>query len=210
MISEIKELFKIPVFIAFAMLLAWPLQYMYDFSPLYTINKEGTTYYVQLGKSISGNIDGYYELQEWLLERTKEETVIFNLNSYGGDVMSGMIIMNGIALTKAKTIAQVKSTTYSMGTAIACATNEIRFDPYGYLMFHRANSDGKEISNNKLQEAIAQMNQGCIAKGILPQEEFDKLISIQGYEYYYWPKRPMVKSPEKPRWPGYEILRVLK
>lgn len=203
-ILALKSLSKICIFLAIAFILARCGTAGMRFGSLYNVDHipGSNQYHVYLGDEIHEDVPGYEKLKSLLLSLSEKDTVIFHMANYGGSVEAGFIILNGIALTKAKTIAKIESGVYSMGTAIACATDEIQFDPYSYIMFHRANNGTSEIQNYALQEAISQGNLRCVEKGLLPPAELKKLISTPYYEYYAYPNkriiRDLINPPEPP------------
>ena len=155
---------------------------------MYTITELSPhNYEVDLGDSIdSGYSNQYLKLAKWIRERDKLDKITFIMHSYGGSVMNEGIIISAIKSTKATTVAHVVSGTFSAGSTISCACNEVQMDPYTFLMFHQPHASGKQLPLDMV-EAMNRNLEECKKHNILNDELIYKLNKgTTQTEYYYW------------------------
>lgn len=68
----------------------------------------------------------------------KAETIIVNINSYGGDVNHGLSIHDLLAESKANVITKINGMTASAATIIACAGNERKMSDNALGLIHKS------------------------------------------------------------------------
>jgi ATP-dependent protease ClpP protease subunit len=157
----------------------------------YELRKKDGTFHVYLSSSIEKQ-SGYKDLVRGLRLLTKEDTVVLHLANFGGFVQTGVMIINAMKASKAHIIANVEAPSYSMGALIACAGDEIKMEPYSFLMFHDYSGDfaGKGSEAGDMIRALDKMSLNllmneCVPKGILTEEQANSIL--RGVDVYVHP-----------------------
>lgn len=118
-----------------------------DFVP---IIQDGLTYTVFITDQIDFPAQ-YDKLMYTLNSLQSYHTVIFNINSPGGNSDSGFMIRQGILNCKAKTIARLSGTVASAATFLALACDELFCDPFTSFMahnyYHGTEGGGSQVKN---------------------------------------------------------------
>ena len=66
------------------------------------------------------------------------DTVVINIDSHGGVVLSTLDIVNSILKTEATTISNIKTGAFSGGAVIAMSTDYVTGEYYSSILFHKA------------------------------------------------------------------------
>lgn len=110
------------------------------------------TYGVNIGDLDRSNTvyNIYYKSVVFLLDNIADsnDTVVLNIDSHGGVVLTGLDLINSTLNTDAYTIAHIKTGAFSGGAFLALAADEITAEKYSSILFHRAryyNMMGKPV-----------------------------------------------------------------
>jgi ATP-dependent protease ClpP protease subunit len=156
----------------------------------YSLAKIGGDYHVYLGTAI-GSAYYYQDLIRGLGLLDTDDTVIIHMANYGGQVHSGVRIINAMKSSPAVVKVVVEGPSYSMGALITCAADEVIMHPYTYLMFHHYSGtfSGKGSDSRALIKALDRLSYDlmmneCVPKGILtPQQVTDILNGKDVYAH---------------------------
>lgn len=128
-----------------------------------------------------GDPGNYSKLIQFLSMLDVDDTVKFHINSPGGIIDSGFMIIDAIDKCKAHTIAVLTGSVASAATVITLACDEIEVADYTSFMIHAASGGygGKmhetkayvEFSNRELTNALTS-----IYKGFLTDEEILQVL----------------------------------
>lgn len=97
----------------------------------------------------------YEVLINYLNLATESDKVILRINSPGGHLDVGFMVVEAIKKTKAIVIAHVVWPSASMASVIACACHAIVFEPNTYLMFHTYSTGAYGKSDDLYQSVIS-------------------------------------------------------
>lgn len=158
-----------------------------------TITKlNSVTTEIYLGPEI-GDMQAYTDLLDTLRKAVVGDEIILHMASFGGQVHSGVQIINAMKESKAKVIASIDGDNYSMGSLIVCAADEIKVNSYGYLMFHTYSTSitGKgSMIENYIKNANIEMKDllvnECVAKHLLTLDQVTDILN--GIDIYVYPK----------------------
>jgi ATP-dependent protease ClpP protease subunit len=108
------------------------------------IQNTTTTYEYELFDYINSH-DQYADLRYDLYNASENDSFIIKINSPGGCVDVGMMIVKAIQETRARTISRVMFPSASMASVIAVSCQGMHMDDDSFLMFHTysAGSYGK-------------------------------------------------------------------
>lgn len=112
----------------------------------------GSVYDVHMGDTIYGP-ESYFDLERLLQDATPNDTIIFHLSGYGGDVQGAMTLINEIKTTKAHTVMNVEADCYSAHAYIAVSGNELHMAKFAYLMFHSNSMLGLDCDSKDMKDA---------------------------------------------------------
>jgi ATP-dependent protease ClpP protease subunit len=136
--------------------------------------------HVYLDENI-GSANNYRQLTVMLEILTPSDTVVFKINSYGGNAYTMIQIYNSIKKTKAHTVADV-TMAMSAGAIIALACDEILVTPFSTFMIHSIQTRvGGKISDvkNTVEYDVKFNNQIIrkVFKGFLSGREINQVIN---------------------------------
>ena len=128
-----------------------------------------------------GEPKNYVDLTNLLDNAKKEQTIIFKINSPGGDVLAMLDIINAIKRTKATTIADIQFAA-SAAALIALSCNKIKVERYAIMMLHSMRGGMQGTPNENMEEAklfVALNNDvlKTVCKGFLTDKEIDSIIT---------------------------------
>lgn len=98
----------------------------------------------------------YEQLREDLRNATENDTIILRINSCGGDVDIGWMIVKAIQESKAFVTARVVFPSASMAAIVACACDYLVMDEFCELMFHSYSAG----FGGKAHEMLGQLSSG--------------------------------------------------
>lgn len=145
------------------------------------------TIFVNLDQEITGP-ENYRSIYTMLYKATENDTVIFRLNSSGGDVNSTIQILNSIYDTKAKTVSEIYLA-YSSASMIALACSEIRVKKYASMMIHSLRYDDVSGKVGEILTASAFVREWSrefmddIYRGFLTEDELNQIST--GADLYF-------------------------
>lgn len=119
----------------------------------FTAAKDGKTVELDIEGSIGGDYDWWtgkvsgatkeaIKAELKAIGTLKTDTIIVNINSYGGDVNHGLSIHDLLAQNPAKKIVRINGMTASAATVIAMAGDEIEMSDNALFLVHRASTMG--------------------------------------------------------------------
>lgn len=153
---------------------------------------EGKIFHLDFGNEIVFEREMYTRHLKLLNIATEKDIVYIHMANFGGSVWTGALLFNAIKLSKAKVITIVEAPSFSMGALLACAGDEIQFQPFSLLMFHTYSASvhgkGNEIKEQVLafDRLTANMMQECVRFGILSKQD---ILNIQnGQDKYVFPQ----------------------
>ena len=132
---------------------------------------------------------GPKSLHEFLDGLKDGEEAVLEINSPGGDVLSGMEMANAVKNSKAKLTAHVTGLCASMATVVACAADAIKMEEAAFWMIHNpwgmAVGDAEEL--RKQAALMDQMKSVMIGfyRGKFPGVAEDKLAELMSAETWY-------------------------
>lgn len=163
----------------------------------YTLNKSGNRYDVYFSKDIveaKNYVDLMYGMS--LLEENNELHI--HLCNDGGDLDTGIQLINAIKTSRATIVVDVEGPCFSMAALLVCCADVINIHSYVVLMFHHfsMNSLAGKAPEMKahldsfhiLYEEI--LNQECLPTGLITKKQIKQVLS--GEDIYVFPK-PNVK-----------------
>lgn len=160
------------------------------------------TYTVDMKSNVTSDYGQYKDLADLIRSLNKDETIIFTMYNFGGDVQSLNLLINAMDETEGNTVANVIASSYSAGAVLTCHAKQINMAKNSYLMFHNPRYiDGFKVEvvpPGPLRSAVNLALQACVPHGILSQKEIDKMNSTTyDLEIYWYPnakKDPSIDS----------------
>lgn len=198
MIINLKEISK-TIFIAIATLILFTLYNYIKPTPVYHVlhTPFSNTYTIDLTDQVKGDRTAYYELSKLIEGLDKDDTVIFDMHSFGGDVAAMQMLINAMDKTEAHVIANVIGGNYSAGAVITCHADEIKMSPNSYLMFHNARNASGVLPPGDFRTALNESLNACVPHGILTQTDISNMNSAtDDIEIYWYPKPPVAEGPK--------------
>lgn len=133
-----------------------------------------------LSKGI-GEAEGYTEMVHRILTASPTDVIFIHLNTPGGQLDTGVQIINAMQNSQAKIITILESTAYSLGTLIFLAGDEMIVNEHCMMMFHNFNGGLIGKGNELVSELEATVKWfASLAKSIyvpfLTEEEFDRIV----------------------------------
>ena len=128
-----------------------------------------------------GDPDAYADMIHRINVATPADVIFIHLNTPGGNLATGIQIINAMQNSQAKVVTVIESMAYSLGTLIFLAGDEMVVNDHCMMMFH--NFKGGVIG--KGQELVAQLDAtvkwfAALAKKIyvpfLTEEEFARIL----------------------------------
>lgn len=107
---------------------------------IHTIEKSIKTHYISIDEQFV-EPKQYRKVLKLLRECSIEDTVVFDINTEGGDLAAAIQLINEIQLCKAKCIARI-SNAYSAGSILALSCDEILTMPFATFMIHTVTWSG--------------------------------------------------------------------
>lgn len=148
-----------------------------------TLPKEdgGKRYICHIDFFVDGT-DPYFELLKVLTEATDKDDVDINVYSYGGLVMTGCHIISAMCNTKAHVTTTAYGMCASIGAMIWACGHTRKVTDNATIMFHMPSggSWGKCADNEERNRHVQEYFRwfmGTVAKDILSEEEFDKVVT---------------------------------
>lgn len=96
--------------------------------------------------------EDYHEFIKYLRTAGDRDVIVINMNSPGGDVSVGTMIVNAIRQCPATIICNVVYNSYSMGAIIAISCDDLIIQKHQYLMFHTYSGGTRGKSGDMIQE----------------------------------------------------------
>ena len=124
----------------------------------------------------------YFNIVHLLYSAQEGDEVVFNIYSYGGSVETGCMIINAIKNTKAVVTTIAMGLCASIAAIIWSCGHKRIVTPNATIMYHMPSGlvYGKTADNEEeskqIQEYFAELMRE-VAKGILTEEELEKIIS---------------------------------
>ena len=78
----------------------------------------------------------YVEMIYKIKQATENDIIYIHLNTNGGNLETGVQILNAIHATSAHVITSLESTAYSLGTLLFLSGNEVQLHENSLMMFH--------------------------------------------------------------------------
>ncbi len=97
----------------------------------------------------------YTDFLNSMLYHTEEDEVIIEINSGGGRIDIGMMIVNAIKNCKAHVKCKVVHPSYSMASIIALSGDELEICDYSFLMFHNYSTGARGKGGEFIEGALS-------------------------------------------------------
>jgi hypothetical protein len=91
---------------------------------------------------ISDRVTDYIDFINYLDDAVEGDGVLLKINSTGGSISTGMMIVDAIRHSNATVVAEIIHPSYSMASLIALACDYVIFRNSSFLMFHDASTGG--------------------------------------------------------------------
>jgi ATP-dependent protease ClpP protease subunit len=133
-----------------------------------------------LSKAI-GEAEGYTEMVHRILTASPTDVIFIHLNTPGGQLDTGVQIINAMQNSQAKIITILESTAYSLGTLIFLAGDEMIVNEHCMMMFHNFNGGLIGKGNELVSELEATVKWfASLAESIyvpfLSEDEFQRIV----------------------------------
>lgn len=133
-----------------------------------------------LSKEI-GPPDGYTDMVHRIVTASPSDVVFIHLNTPGGDLTTGVQIINAMQNSQAKIVTILESTAYSLGTLIFLAGDEMVVNEHCMMMFHNFNGGLIGKGNELVSELEATVKWfATLARSVyvpfLSEEEFERIV----------------------------------
>ena len=154
----------------------------------FTTSKVNGVEVVDLGMVIDEINPQYLALANKIENLKEGQKLTLKLHNYGGNVSTASLLVNAIKASKGDIKADVVGVTFSSGTAIACACNEVVIRPNSFLMQHPV-QEGNGFSFHATQRLGliaygAQSMLDCKKHGIFSDQDIEAVV--RGNEVYAW------------------------
>lgn len=128
-----------------------------------------------------GSPDQYVDMIYRIASAAPTDVIYIHLNTPGGQIDTGVQIINAIRNTPAKVVTILESTAYSLGTLIFLSGDELVVHDNCMMMFHNFNGGLIGKGNELVSELEATVKWfAALAQDIyipfLTQEEFDQIV----------------------------------
>lgn len=147
-----------------------------------------------LSKGI-GEPDQYVDMVYRIASAGPNDVIYIHLNTPGGQIDTGVQIINAMRNSQAKVVTILESTAYSLGTLIFLAGDELVVHDNCMMMFHNFNGGLIGKGNELVSELEATVKWfEALAKDIyipfLTEEEFDQIVRGEDM----WIQTPEIKA----------------
>lgn len=142
-----------------------------------------------------GEPDGYTDMVHRILTAGPNDVIYIHLNTPGGQLDTGVQIVNAMQNSQAKVVTVLESTAYSLGTLIFLAGDEMVVNEHCMMMFHNFNGGLVGKGNELVSELEATVKWfSTLAQDIyipfLTQDEFDRIARGEDM----WMQSPEIKE----------------
>jgi ATP-dependent Clp protease, protease subunit len=146
-----------------------------------------------LSKEI-GEAEGYIDMVHRIVSASPSDVIYIHLNTPGGQMDTGVQIINAMRNSQAKIVTVLESTAYSLGTLIFLAGDEMVVNEHCMMMFHNFNGGLIGKGNELVSELEATIKWfASLAKDIyvpfLTEEEFERIVRGEDM----WMQTPEIK-----------------
>ncbi len=153
----------------------------------FTVACFATTYQTYILETISGK--SVLPAIKTLKKASFGDVVYLNVDSYGGDVSSGMVLIAAMKTTGAKVVVVTQDTAMSMAAFILSANGKnIEVDDNAQIMFHPLSIGGVPITlqnaNTKPQYQVIFMQEDLLLKKFSPLTSKEILAVESGKEVW--------------------------
>ncbi len=131
---------------------------------LFTGSKIRKTHKIYLSDTFEAP-EKYTSIFNIIEDASKDDEIIFYLNSYGGRVDAGIQFGNKLRKTKAHTKTVIEGPSYSMGAIFPFMTKEVEMMPHTFLMFHDFSTGSSRQKGNEILLHLTNYSQ--LFKGLL-------------------------------------------
>lgn len=124
--------------------------------------------------------DGYAEMVHTILTATEEDIIYLHLNCPGGNLDTGVQLINALNSSQAHIIASIESSAASLATLLFLCADEFLVHDNSIMMFHNY-SGGAAGKGHEIMASAAATDKWCaelMKKLYLPfltQQEFDRV-----------------------------------
>jgi len=175
-----------------------------DLFKAYSVPKTGSDHHIYLSESIEGSFR-YVDLCHALRTKTAEDVVYIYLSCFGGDMYAGAAIISAIRDSKAQIITVVTAPTFSMGSTIALAGDNMIMKPNSFLMFHNYTA----TERGKGQELVDAVVHGDKWAKVFVENVAGKFLTKQEHKrigedkdvYVHWNDENLIDRYAR-HWPG--------
>lgn len=147
---------------------------------VYTNEKKTSEHRIYLSGEIEGAGD-YYEMFNVLAQSQSEDSVRIFINSIGGQVSTGVQIINAILNCKAKTTTILSGCAYSVASLILLSGKKIEVMPMSSFMAHSSytwcSGSPREVKDKINHEKKWMQSIDRLYKKIFTDEEIEQLAS---------------------------------
>lgn len=142
-----------------------------------------------------GEPEGYTDMIHEITTASPTDVIFIHLNTPGGQLDTGVQIINAMQNSQAKIVTVLESTAYSLGTLIFLAGDEMVVNEHCMMMFHNFNGGLIGKGNELVSELEATVKWfASLAEDIyipfLSREEFDRIAKGEDM----WMQTPEIKT----------------
>lgn len=142
-----------------------------------------------------GEAEGYVDMIHRITCAGPQDTIFIHLNTPGGQIDTGVQLINAMQNSQAKIVTILEATAYSLGTLIFLAGDEMVVNEHCMMMFHNFNGGLIGKGNELVSELEATVKWfQSLAQDIyipfLSQEEFERIARGEDM----WMQTPEIKK----------------
>lgn len=156
-----------------------------------TLASEHIHFYIS---KLIGEPDEYTEMIHRITLAQPSDVIYIHLNTPGGQLDTGVQLINAMRNSQAKIVTVLESTAYSLGTLIFLSGDEMVINEHCMMMFHNFNGGLIGKGNELVSELEATVKWfAALAEDIyipfLTREEFDRIVRGEDM----WMQTPEIK-----------------
>lgn len=156
-----------------------------------TFATQHTHYYLSKG---IGEPEGYVDMIYRITHASPNDVIFIHLNTPGGQIDTGVQLINAMKNSQAKIVTVLESTAYSLGTLIFLSGDEMVVNEHCMMMFHNFNGGLIGKGNELVSELEATVKWfAALAEDIyipfLTREEYERIVRGEDM----WMQTPEIK-----------------
>lgn len=142
-----------------------------------------------------GSPDGYVDMVHRMAIAAPSDVIFIHLNTPGGQIDTGVQVINAMQNSQAKIITILEGVAYSLGTLIFLAGDEMVVNDHCMMMFHNFSSGLSGKGNELASELQAKIDWfSALASDIyvpfLTEDEFKRIVKGEDM----WMQTPEIKT----------------